>query len=361
MRILKYLFFLLLIVFIGGAIYFATKDGNYQIESSKVINAPVEVIFKKVNDLKSWEEWGAWQQNDSTVVFNYPEKTTGEGANFSWNGKDWDGSITTTNVIPDSTINQDMTSKTPTISRKSDIYWNFEKVAGGTKVTWGLKGEHGLKDKAYLALSRKDFRGEMQKFLTQGLDALDSTVQKDLKIYTITTDGVTQYGGGFYMYASTATKLDALSGKTAKLIPKIRAYMDENSIGTSGNPMTIYNTYEPENNSAIISCAIPTTTRVVVPENSEVLCSFMPAQTVVKTTLKGNYKNLGEAWNKAMNYLKENDYEPASKGNQFEIYRKGPLDEPNPAEWITELYIPIKTEATSTSNNTETNHQTSTL
>lgn len=137
--------------------------------------------------------------------------------------------------------------------------------------------------------------------------------------------------------------------------------MDENSISVSGNPMTIYNTYEPSENSAIISCAVPTTTRVVVPEDSEVLCGFMPAQTVVKTTLKGNYKNLGEAWSKALSYLKENDYEPAAGADQFEIYRKGPMDEPNPAEWITELYIPIETAATSSANNTENTQKTTTL
>ncbi len=354
MKILKYLFFLLLIVFIGGAIYFATKDGDYQIESSKVINAPVEVVFKKINDLKSWEEWGPWKSGDSTIVFNYAEKTTGEGGNFSWNGKDWDGSIATTNVIPASTINQDMTSKTPSIARESKMYWRFEKVAGGTKVTWGLKGEHSLKDKAFLALTRKNFRGSMQKFLTEGLNSLDSTVQKDLKIYTITTDGVTQYGGGFYMYASTATSLDALSDKMGQLIPKVKTYMQDNNISVSGDPMTIYNTYNPDDNSAIISCAIPTTTRVVVPDDSDILCGFMPAQTVVKTTLKGNYKNLPEAWAKAMEYLQENNYERFGAGTNFEIYVKGPQQEPNPAEWITELYVPIKTGSTQESQSTPT-------
>lgn len=343
MKILKYVFFLLLIVFIGGVIYFATKDGNYQIESSQVVDAPVEVVFKKVNELKSWEQWGPWKREDSTIVFNFPEKTVGEGGSFSWDGKDWDGSITTTNVIPNSTINQDMNSKTPTITRDSDMYWKFEKEANGTKVTWGLKGEHGLKDKAFLALSRKDFRGNMQNLLTQGLNGLDATVVNDLKVYTITQDGVTQYGGGFYMYSSTATKLDALSSKTEQIIPKVRSYMQDNNINASGDPMTIYNTYDPENNSAIISSAIPTSTRVIVPQDSDVLSGFMPAQTVVKTTLKGNYKNLQEAWAKANDYLSENDYERQEDSPTFEIYLKGPAEEPNPAEWVTELYIPIKT------------------
>ena len=345
MKILKYLFFLLLLVFVGGAIYFATKEGNYQVESTTVINAPVPVVFKKVEELKTWGEWGPWKTQDSTVVLNFPQKTRGEGGSFSWNGKDWDGSIKTTNVIPDNTINQNMSTKTTTVSRKADMYWRFEQVAQGTEVTWGIKGEHSLKDKAILALTQKDFRGTMQQFLTTGLNALDAGVQKDLQVYTISLDGVTQYGGGFYMYASTATNLDAQRAKMEQLIPKVKRYMTDNNISISGDPMTIYNQYDVNNNAAIISCAIPTTTRVIVPDDSDVLCSFMPAQTVVKTTLKGDYKNLSEAWTKAMAYLTENNYKQAEDSLPFEIYIKGPDEEPNPAEWLTELYIPIETQS----------------
>ena len=100
MKILKYLFFLLLIVFIAGAIYFATKDGNYEVEESKVIKAPVSLVFDKVNEYKTWEKWGPWKQEDPTMVFNYPEKTSGEGASYSWNGEESDGSMRTTSVIP---------------------------------------------------------------------------------------------------------------------------------------------------------------------------------------------------------------------------------------------------------------------
>ena len=56
MKILKYLFFLLLIIIIGSAIYFGTKDGSYDIQDTMVINAPPEVVFNKVNDYKNWEE-----------------------------------------------------------------------------------------------------------------------------------------------------------------------------------------------------------------------------------------------------------------------------------------------------------------
>ena len=49
MKFLKFFLFLILIVVIGGAIYFGTQDGTYQIESTRTMNAPKEVIYDIVN------------------------------------------------------------------------------------------------------------------------------------------------------------------------------------------------------------------------------------------------------------------------------------------------------------------------
>ena len=92
MKFIKFLLFLVLIAIIAGAIYFATQDGTYQIESSREINAPKEVVYEIVQDLKTWEDWGPWKKEDPTMVFSYRDKTVGEGASYNWQG-DMDGSL----------------------------------------------------------------------------------------------------------------------------------------------------------------------------------------------------------------------------------------------------------------------------
>ena len=42
------------------------------------------------------------------MTFTYAEKTSGEGASYSWDG-DMSGSMTTTKVIPNKEIQQDLT------------------------------------------------------------------------------------------------------------------------------------------------------------------------------------------------------------------------------------------------------------
>lgn len=341
MKILKYLFFLLLIVVIAGAIYFATKDGKYNIQSSAVIAAPQEMIFEKANEFRTWENWGPWKKDDPAMVFNYPEKTSGEGASYSWNSKDGDGSMKTITVIPYSRIEQQITFNTPLGERTSDVIWEFEEAEGGTKVVWSIQGEHPLTDKAYFAIAGYDFDEEMRKMFQRGLEGLEESVKADMKVYSISVDGVTQYSGGFYMYASSSTTLSGISAKMGQLLGQVDNFMKRENITVSGKPMTIYNQYNPEGNSAIISCAIPTTSQVIVPAESTVLCGFMPSQTAIKTVLKGNYSNLEEAWNEAMKYISENGYAPDENNPPFELYANDPGEVKNPAEWITEIYVPI--------------------
>lgn len=344
MKILKYLFFLLLIVFIAGAIYFATKDGSYEIEESKIIKAPVSLVFDKVNEYKTWEKWGPWKEEDPTMIFNYPENTSGEGASYSWDGKETDGSMRTTSVIPNQRIEQDITFTTPGGERTANVYWQFEEVEGGTKVTWGMRGEHPLMDKAYFTLSGFDFNAEMKTMYEKGLSNLSASVIEDMEIFSISDAKITQYSGGFYMYTTTSTSLETAENKVKELIPQVKRFMEGNTITISGKPLSIYNSKDEVNNSAIISSGIPTTSRIVVPEDSSILCGFMPSYTVIKTTLTGDLKNLKAAWKKAEAFMTSNNYQPAENSNPFEIYVVGPEDNPNPAEWVTELYLPVQVE-----------------
>ncbi len=63
--------------------------------------------------------------------------------------------------------------------------------------------------------------------------------------------------------------------------------------------------------------------------------------SAVKAILKGNYENLPEAYEKAKTYISDNNLivDPAQK--MFEVYTNDPGQFPNPADWVTEVYIPV--------------------
>lgn len=340
MKILKYLFFLLLIIIIGSAIYFGTQDGTYDVQDSAIIAAPPEVVFNKVNDYKSWEKWGPWKKQDSTMTFTYAEKTSGEGASYSWDGE-MSGAMTTTKVIPNKEIEQDLTLKTPAGERNPKVYWKFEDAEDGTKVTWGMKGEHTLIDKAYYSLSGFDFETAMHQMNKSGLEGIAEEVAEDMKQYSINVDGVTQYGGGYYMYTTTVAKQDEVDEKMAPLMNEVMSFITRNNLNMAGKPFTIYNEIDNTNNTVIFSAAVPVNAQVITPEGSPVVCGFMERVTAVKISLKGNYKHLSEAYLKGRQYITKNDHQIDTNRKMFEVYITDPEEVLNPANWLTEIYIPI--------------------
>jgi len=198
MKIFKYIFFLLLIVIIGGSIYIATLNGIYQTEETKVIKAPTTMVFNEVNQLKNWENWGPWTKNDNTLVFNYSEKTKGEGASYHWQSENNnDGKITTTEVIPNKSIQQEITYPVLFGESTSTLYWLFEKNEGNTKITWEVKGERTFFDKIRFLLQGESITEKLQPIFKESLVNLDSVISEKMKKHSIHIDGITEYAGGY--------------------------------------------------------------------------------------------------------------------------------------------------------------------
>ncbi len=342
MKILKYLFFLLLIVIIAGAIYVATKDGNYQVEESAIINAPVPVVFNEVNNFKNWEQWGPWMDDSDDLIINYPENTTGQGASYSWKSEELgDGSIRNTKVIPNSTIDQILIFKSTYGESKSDGYWNFEEVEDGTKVTWGIIGEQDFMEKLAFTFMDKSFSAMVKPMFAEGLEKLKKITLEKMYKYAVNVDGVTTHGGGFYMYATTATKISQVQTKMQQMFADVSLYMEQNNITAMGNPFILYNQWDEQNNSAIYSAGVFTPSLVITPLESSVLNGMMPVQKVLKTTLTGDYKYLKQAWESAYKYAEENNLPIATETPAFEVYVTDSKESPNPANWVTEIYIPL--------------------
>lgn len=340
MKILKYLLFLVLLLIIGSAIYFGTKDGNYDIQDSVVIPAAPEIVFDKVNNFKTWENWSPWKTNDPNIVFNYAEKTSGEGASFSWDGKR-SGAITTTKVIPNKEIHQDFTFQSSTGKRNAEMIWNFEELGDSTKVGWTTKGEHTLIDKVFHSIKGSDFVATVHQMNREGLQNISEAVVADMKKYSINVDGVTQYGGGYYMYTTSVAKEQEVGEKAASMMSMVENFISRNNLNVSGNPFILYNEKDPANNTVIFSTGFPIKEKVITPDGSPVVCGFMDPVSAVKVSLKGNYGNLHEASQKGLNYIRENSLQIDPSRKIFEVYAIGPQDDPNPANWLTEIYIPI--------------------
>lgn len=340
MKKLKYFFFLLLIAIIGTSIYIAVQPNDFEFNRSRTIEAPISVIFNKVNDYTNWPEFSPWLEQEPNANITYGETTSGEGANYSWEGAILgEGSMETIAVNSNTSISQHIAFVKP-FKSESDIYWNFEPTENGIKVTWGMKGNQDFMTKMYTVFSGSIEDNTAPDF-ERGLFKLDSIVRADMEKYSITVNGITEHGGGYYLYNTTACKLDAVETTVQQMLPKVTDFALKNNINLAGAPFVNYIKWDEANNAAIISCCIPTTERIITTDSDILTGQTLPFKAL-KTTLKGNRTNLKEAWDVARKHITENGLEFAENGPMLQVYTTDTANYPNPADWITELYIAVK-------------------
>ena len=345
MKLLKYIFLLLIVVSIGAAVYIATLPGSYHFQETRIMEAPQDLVYTTVNELTSWKTWHP-DFSTNTTITQFAPKTQGQGASFSWKSSSlYDGRLETTKTLPRKAIDQKITVDLPFPGEllNGDMYWELSSNKGrNTKVIWGLRGEHSFRNRFFWKLQKTTLEALYRPKLQAGLAQMETLLQEKMNAYTVKVDGLTTHGGGFYMYSSMASSLSTISEKVERIYPQISSYMEQNSIPVLGSPFVIYNSLDQTAQSTIFSACIPTRDRVVTPADSSILCGFMEEQEAVKTTLRGNYSHLQEAWQATYDYISTNALSISDKAPPFEIYSIGPGQNPNPAEWVTEIYIPVK-------------------
>ncbi len=321
MKILKYLLFLLLIAFIGMAIYVAVQPNDFEITETKTIKAPKAVVFEIVSDSTD-SDWSSFWKKSETL------KKSVSHSNDSIN------QIFTSNRI-----------------NNSELKWVFvSNPDGSTSVTRTLDADKlSFMTKAKFALFGDNEDKLSDQFKTD-LESLDKKVAVSMTAYTIKVDGITDYGGGFYMYNTISAKSSNMITTMTKQQSDLSTFMNAHNITASGMPLTILIEMDADTGNVIMSNGIPVRERVIVAEDSNILCGYMERTKALKVTLQGNYTNLAEAWATAKAYLKDQDLE-ASEMSPFMVYKNDETKVPNPAHWIIDIYIPIaeKVEATENS------------
>jgi effector-binding domain-containing protein len=339
MKALKYILFLLLIVFIGLAIYIAVQPNEFVVSRTRTIKAPAPVIYDHVIDFKNWEAWSSWVEANPDIKIMLSNQTKGVNGSYSWEDKDGVGTMKTIETIPYKSIKQQLQfADFP----PSDVFWEFKPNEDQTTdVTWTISGKNlPFGFKAYATLT-----GGMEKQIAphyeRSLEKLDSIVVADMKKYSITVNGITEHSGGFYIYNTVSCKIPDMQANIQKMMPKLVTYAKNNNIKIAGAPFNYYHKWDEENNTTMFSCCIPTISKIISTE-PDILTGKLKPFKALKTTLQGDYSNLKEAWETAMKYAQEQNLVIDENGPALEVYINDPMEQPNPAKWITEIYLALK-------------------
>lgn len=342
MRILKYIFLLLLLSLVALSIFVATQKGQFEVERTKVINSPKSSVFSYVNDLNNWGEWNSLAVEDSLINITLSKKTIGKGSLCTWEGNKGDGDILTLNLIENASI----TYKMHLNGNSADAVISFKDTIGGTKISWKAKGKMNFINKLL-----NSFNGGAEKtfgiLFEKSLSNLDKNLNYEINTYSIKVDGLTNRPEVFYLAQTFNSNFSKVSKNAGIVVSKITAFCKTNNIIINGKPFIIYHTYDKINQLTNISICIPIKDPIFITEGSDISSKKLKAFQGVKMTLMGDHIHSNKALDKLDDYIKTNHLTKDTDFSHVEVFNIGKNVVKNPSQWITEFYYPIASKVTS--------------
>ncbi|NDP27869.1 MAG: transcriptional regulator [Flavobacterium sp.] len=340
MRIIKYLFLLLLLSFVALSIFIATQKGSFTVERSKIIHSPKSSIYNYVNDYKNWGDWNSLAVEDSLINITVSPNSAGKGSSCSWEGKQGDGDLQTINVKEADSIVQIMNFK----GNSADISMRFKDTLGGTKVSWKAKGKMDFLFKVLTA-----FNGGAEKIFglmfEKSLNNLNKRLDYEINTYSVKVNGLVNVPETFYL-AQTFTSEFSKVGKNSSIVfSKITDFCRKNNIKISGKPFVIYHTYDTSKELAKLSVCIPIKDPIFLMEGSDISSKTLKTFQAVKTTLTGDYSHTTKALDKTQQYFNANYLNVDNAFSRVEIFTIGKNEINSPSKWITEIYYPVRPKA----------------
>ncbi|MDD5149194.1 MAG: transcriptional regulator [Flavobacterium sp.] len=337
MRILKYLFLLLLLSMVALTIFIATQKGDFSVKRSKIINSTKATVYNYVNDSKNWEEWNSLALDDAGIKVTYSQNTIGKGSSYSWEGKNGYGDFQTLYTKENDSIVQKMNFNGNT----ADVFWSFKDTLGGTKVTWITKGKMDFTYKVLTVLNG-GAKGIIGMMFEKSLVNIDKKLDYEINTYSVKVNGLVNIPESYYLAQTFTSEISKVGKNSGIVFPKIINFCKKNNITISGNPFIIYHTYDSIKQLTKLSICIPIKDSIFFSEGSDISSVKTTPYQAVKTTLTGDYSHKNKALIKTNEFINLNYLSLNPLFSHLEIYKISKNENKSPSKWVTEIYIPVK-------------------
>ncbi len=334
MRILKYIFLLLVLMAFAASVFVATQKGEYEVTTRMFIKTPRQVVFQYIDDYRNWQSWFHRQYEPE---FTYPAYTGGKGGSFSFSSDLSSGKYTTlSSIAPDSIVQKSEVDGFP-----GRTTWIFRDSAGGTKIQLKRSGKMGFWTKVRATL----LGGPgyvMQQRQRETMVELGQAINRDINRYKIRIDGTVDRAGTHYIGYRITSTLDHAPKNTRLLMSKLMHFFGRNKIPMAGKPFVLYDYWDEKRGIAQFTVAGPVNQEVFIMPGSDMVSGKFDTFKALRTTLTGDHSHLRRAWDATFRKLDENKLIAAGGLPYLEVYTSGKLQQKSPSQWVTEIYVPIQ-------------------
>ena len=131
---------------------------------------------------------------------------------------------------------------------------------------------------------------------------------------------------------------DQLGPVMGKLFPVVMAFVEDSAAEPAGPPFSRYLCINGNDEEWDIACGIPVSQPLT--GAGQVEAGELPGGAAVTTVHRGRYETLGASWAALQRWVQDNGKVPGEP--PWEIYWTDPGEVKDPAEWRTEIVIPVQ-------------------
>jgi len=347
MRALKTLLIILLAVLALAVILGLFGPKTSHIERETVIAAPSSVVWDHVSSLKQNDEWSPFRDVDPDLQVTF-EGADGEvGSKSMWEGKkSGKGMQEITAVDPGKHLEVSLHFTAPFEGEaKGNI--NLEPMGDSTKVTWSYDGENNFI--ARIICVFKDMDAMMGPVFSNGLAKLKTICEADaskrsaeLKARTFRGYVVDTVDIPAKTYAGkrSMVKWDKISAYFASVLPMTSQAVGKAGLKIDGNPSGLFYKWDVAGKQTDMLAGFPiSSTSDTVKVNGCTTVTVAGGKALM-IAYSGSYDKSGDAHDAMNDMMKAHNLE--LRDAVIEEYVTGPMQEPDTAKWLTNIYYPIK-------------------
>ncbi len=321
---------------LGGIIWLLTIDGSYHVKKSVLIKATPEEVYQAVADFNTWTIWSPWLCMEPTAEVTISADEKSQGAVYAWVGKMvGSGEIEHKQLDTNTFIDQQIRFHQP-FKSQSDVYWEFESAGEGTKVTWGMRGKMPF----FFRFMAKQMEPWIGMDYERGLKMLKDYLEKGSIASHISIEGIAEFPETHYVGIKVTCPMDEVGPSMKKSFTALGEFCANEAI-TYDKAFSVYHKFDFTDPECTYTSAVPVVAGFTV-SNEAFYAGRIPALKAVKVVFTGDYEHLGNGWSAAYSYLRYKKLKQNKTIDPLEVYITDPLAEPDPAKWITEIYLPIK-------------------
>lgn len=330
MKVLKIIGFVLIGVIVLILVISAFLPDHMEFERSIVINTAPDVVYEEVADFSKWEAWSPWVKQDSSIENTFEDSELGPNSVMKWTStKSGDGLQTITELV----ANEKIMTKLNFSDWPGDNFttWKFEKVEGGSKVSWSMSGAPVMYP---FRIMLPYWQGMVESSYDMGLAGIKEIAEAKPQI---AWEKVVFESPRWAISIRDTVTMAEMENIHGRCYGQIMTYMGENLIEASGKPFCINHDWKPEKDFIDLELAIPVADSVAVGEGMR-MCQ-MPATEAMMYRYFGAYSAAEPTYYKLFDYIKSHNIELS--GKTWEVYVSNPQEVTDESKLETDIYFPI--------------------